>query len=88
LAIAVLGIDVVDPKQGAYAHHEDEASINRLPAERAHRVAVTADSFEIGKRAFAKSCGIDTVDTLITGEDNSAEAVDRFKEAGVTVTTV
>ena len=88
LDIAVLGIDAVDPEQGAYAHHEDEASINRLLAERAHRVVVAADSSKIGRRAFAKICAIDTVDTLITDDAISPEALSAFKEAGVTVTTV
>ena len=88
LDIAVLGIDAIDPEQGAYAHHEDEASINRLLAERAHRVAVAADSSKIGRRAFARICGIDAVDTLVTDEDIPAEAVERFREAGVTVTAV
>ncbi|WP_225845161.1 DeoR/GlpR family DNA-binding transcription regulator [Streptomyces sp. HPF1205] len=88
LDIAVLGIDAIDPEQGAYAHHEDEASINRLLAERANRVVVAADSSKVGRRAFARICGIDMVDTLVTDDGLPPEAVERFKEAGVTVTTV
>ncbi|HEY5835869.1 DeoR/GlpR family DNA-binding transcription regulator [Streptomyces sp.] len=88
LDTAVLGIDALDPEQGAYAHHEDEASINRQLAERAHRVIVAADSSKIGRRAFARICDIETVDALVTDQEISAEAVGRFKEAGVAVTTV
>lgn len=86
LDIAVLGIDALDPAQGVYAHHEDEASINRLLAERAQRVVVAADSSKIGRRAFARVCGIETVDTLITDDAITPEAVAAFEEAGVTVT--
>jgi DeoR family transcriptional regulator, aga operon transcriptional repressor len=88
LDVAVLGIDAIDPEQGAYAHHEDEASINRLLAERANRVVVAADSSKVGRRAFARICGIGTVDTLVTDGDIAPEAVERFAEAGVQVTTV
>jgi DeoR family transcriptional regulator of aga operon len=88
LDLAVLGIDALDPEQGVYAHHEDEASINRLLAERAHRVVVATDSSKIGRRAFARICGIDAVDTLVTDEDISPEDTHRLKESGVTVTTV
>ena len=88
LDIAVLGIGALDPEQGAYAHHEDEASINRLLAERAQRVVVAADSSKIGRRAFARICGIESVDTLVTDDEISPEAVARFKEAGVQVTAV
>ncbi|MBM9507929.1 DeoR/GlpR family DNA-binding transcription regulator [Actinacidiphila acididurans] len=88
LDIAVLGIDAIDPEQGAYAHHEDEASINRLLAERARRVVVAADSSKVGRRAFARICDIGLVDTLVTDEDIASEAVARFSDAGVTVTTV
>jgi DeoR family transcriptional regulator of aga operon len=88
LDIAVLGIDAIDPRHGAYARHEDEASINRLLAEQANRVVVAADSSKVGHRAFAKICGIEAIDTLVTDEGIPAEAVERLKEAGVAVTTV
>ncbi|MEU6850506.1 DeoR/GlpR family DNA-binding transcription regulator [Actinacidiphila alni] len=86
LDIAVLGIDALDPAQGVYAHHEDEASINRLLAERAQRVVIAADSSKIGRRAFARVCGLDTIDTLITDDAIPPEAVAAFEEAGITVT--
>jgi DeoR family transcriptional regulator of aga operon len=88
LDVAVLGIDAIDPAQGAYARHEDEAGINRLLAEQANRVVVAADSSKVGRRAFARICGIDMVDTLVTDDGIPPEAVGRLRDAGVTVTTV
>jgi DeoR family transcriptional regulator of aga operon len=88
LDIAVLGVGALDPEQGAFAHDEDEASINRLLAERATRVVVAADSSKIGRRAFATVCAIGAVDTLVTDQEISSEARARFEEEGVTVTAV
>lgn len=88
LDIAVLGVGAVDPAQGAFTHDEDEASINRLLAERATRVVVAADSSKIGRRAFATVCAIGAIDTLVTDQDIPPEALARFEEAGVAVTVV
>jgi DeoR family transcriptional regulator of aga operon len=88
LDIAVLGIDAIDPAEGVYAHHEDEASTNRLLAERARRVVVATDSSKIGRRAFARICATDAVDTLVTDAGVPAAAVARFQDSGVEVVTV
>ncbi|WP_329172868.1 MULTISPECIES: DeoR/GlpR family DNA-binding transcription regulator [unclassified Streptomyces] len=88
LDVTVLGIGAIDAEEGAFAHHEDEASINRLLAERAQRVIVAADSSKIGKRAFAKICDISTVGTLVTDQDIPPGAAARFEDAGVEVVIV
>jgi DeoR family transcriptional regulator of aga operon len=88
LDIAVLGVGAIDPAHGAYTHDEDEAGINRLLAEQATRVVVAADSSKVGRRAFARVCAIAAIDTLVTDRDIPSEALARFREAGVTVTTV
>src|SRR5689334_18678792 len=88
LDIAVLGVDAIDPERGAYAHHEDEASINRLLAERAQRVVVAADASKFTKRAFARICGAETVDALITDDAIAPETIAGFEEAGIAVTVV
>ncbi|WUH95180.1 DeoR/GlpR family DNA-binding transcription regulator [Streptomyces sp. NBC_00433] len=88
LDIAVLGVDAIDPADGVYAHHEDEASTNRLLAERARRVVVATDSSKIGRRAFARICATGAVDTLVTDTAAPAAAVTAFEEAGVEVLTV
>lgn len=84
LDIAVLGVNAIDIERGAYVHHEGEARINRLLAERAQRVVVAADSSKVGKRAFARVCSLGQVDVLVTDAGITAESSARFTEAGVT----
>ncbi|MFF2847834.1 DeoR/GlpR family DNA-binding transcription regulator [Streptomyces sp. NPDC058001] len=88
LDVAVLGVVGFDPVQGASAHDEAEAAINRLLCERAERVVVAADSSKLGRRAFARICAADRVDTLVTDTAADPDTVARFEEAGVTVVTV
>lgn len=88
LDVLFLGVDAVDPDQGAFAHHEGEANINRLMAARARRVVVVADSSKLDTSAFARICPIATVRTLITDTGAPADLVRRFETQGVTVKTV
>lgn len=88
LDAVILGVDGVDPQLGIMAHHEDEASISRLFAERAHRVIVVTDSSKMGKRAFARICGLDRIDVLVTDSGIDKDMVARLTDAGVRVTTV
>ncbi|MFF9853575.1 DeoR/GlpR family DNA-binding transcription regulator [Streptomyces litmocidini] len=88
LDVVVLGVDGVDAELGVMAHQEDEASISRLFAERASRVVVVTDSSKMGRRAFARICGLDRIDTLVTDTGIAPEAVAQLVEAGVKVLTV
>jgi DeoR family transcriptional regulator of aga operon len=88
LDITFLGVDAIDPAAGASAHHEGEAAINRLLAERASKVVIVADSSKIGARAFASICSTPEVDVLITDTDADDDDVKRFRERGVDVVQV
>ncbi|MFF0479062.1 DeoR/GlpR family DNA-binding transcription regulator [Streptomyces sp. NPDC004284] len=88
LDVVVLGVDGVDPELGAMAHQEDEASISRLFAERASRVVVVTDSSKMGRRAFARICGLDRIDLLVTDTGIAPETVGQLTEAGVKVLAV
>ncbi|MFC8175046.1 DeoR/GlpR family DNA-binding transcription regulator [Streptomyces sp. NPDC057242] len=88
LDVVVLGVDGIDAELGVMAHHEDEASISRLFAERASRVVVVTDSSKMGRRAFARICGLDRIDTLVTDTGIAPETAARLAEAGVKVLTV
>ncbi|GGU96300.1 transcriptional regulator [Streptomyces litmocidini] len=88
LDVVVLGVDGVDAELGVMAHQEDEASISRLFAERASRVVVVTDSSKMGRRAFARICGLDRIDTLVTDTGIAPETVAQLAEAGVKVLTV
>ena len=83
-----LGVDAFDPEAGAFAHHEGEASINRLMVERAERVVAVADGSKLGRRAFARICETTQVHALVTDTDADPEAVRAFEAAGVEVQAV
>jgi DeoR family transcriptional regulator of aga operon len=87
LDIAILGVDGIDPAAGATAHHEGEASINKLMADRADQVVVVADSSKIGRRAFARICAPSEIDVLVTDAGIAAVQAARFAEAGTQVIT-
>ncbi|WP_406010505.1 DeoR/GlpR family DNA-binding transcription regulator [Streptomyces sp. NBC_00637] len=88
LDVAVLGVVSFDATHGAAAHDETEAAVDRLLCERAERVVVAADSSKLGRRAFARICAADAVDTLVTDTAADAATVDRFEEAGIRVLLV
>ncbi|MFJ2829817.1 DeoR/GlpR family DNA-binding transcription regulator [Streptomyces sp. NPDC087263] len=88
LDVAVLGVVAFDVTHGAAAHDEAEAAINRLLCERAERVIVAADSSKLGRRAFARICAAESVDTLVTDTAVSEDVVRGFEEAGVRVIAV
>src|SRR5580700_1800586 len=66
LDVAILGVDAIDAVAGATAHHEGEASINQLMARQARKVIIVADSSKVGRRAFARICGLADIDVLVT----------------------
>ncbi|HEX9064734.1 MAG TPA: alkaline phosphatase, partial [Streptosporangiaceae bacterium] len=85
LDVAILGVDGIDAEAGATAHHEGEASINRLMTRRAARVVVVADSSKAGRRAFARICAAQDVDVLVTDAAIGDEEAARLADAGVRV---
>jgi DeoR family transcriptional regulator of aga operon len=87
LDVVFLGVDAFDPARGAQAHHEGDASTNKLMAARAGQVVVLADSGKLGGHAFAKICATAEVDVLITDGGADPEQVHAFEEEGVRVVT-
>ncbi len=87
LDVAILGVDGIDAVAGATAHHEGEASINRLMARQAARVVIAADSSKVGRRAFARICTAGEIDVLVTDTGIAAEDAARLEDAGVDVVT-
>ena len=87
LDVAILGVDGIDAVAGATAHHEGEASINRLMGRQARMVIVVADSSKVGRRAFARICGPGEIDALVTDAGIAAEDVALLEDAGVDVVT-
>ncbi|MFJ4828492.1 DeoR/GlpR family DNA-binding transcription regulator [Streptomyces sp. NPDC088747] len=86
--VAVLGVVAFDVAHGAAANDEAEAAINRLLCDRAERVIVAADSSKLGRRAFARICAAESVNTLVTDTAVTEETVRAFEEAGIGVVAV
>ena len=84
---AILGVDALDPQDGATAHHEGEASINHLMATRAEQVMIVTDSSKLGRRAFARVCTVDEIDVIVTDRDASSDALAGFTERGIRIVT-
>jgi DeoR family transcriptional regulator, aga operon transcriptional repressor len=84
---AILGVDGLDAVAGATAHHEGEASINRLMTQRAQRVAIVADSSKLAKRAFVRVCDIDEIDVVVTDATPDNPAAAALADKGVQVIT-
>jgi DeoR family transcriptional regulator of aga operon len=88
LDIAFLGVDGIDPVEGATAQHEGEAAINQLMARRSRRVVVVADSSKLGHNTFARICPLGEVDTIVTDSRAEPGTVAAFTEAGLRVIAV
>jgi len=84
---AVLGVDALDPRNGATAHHEGEASINHLMAARAEQVMIVADSSKLGQRAFARVCAVDEIGVVVTDRDARPDLLAAFTDRGIRVVT-
>ena len=87
LDLAILGVDAIDAAAGATAHHEGEASINRLMARQASKVVIVADSSKVGRRAFARICAAAEIDVLVTDAGIADDDKAMLKDAGVDVVT-
>ena len=84
---AILGVDALDPRAGATAHHEGEASINHLMASRAEHVMIVADSSKLGQRAFARVCATEEIAVIVTDRDALPDSLTAFTERGIRVIT-
>lgn len=61
-----IGVDGIDFDYGITTTDIREAHLNRKMMKAAQRVIVLADSSKFGKRGFARICGFDDVDMIIT----------------------
>ena len=88
LDVMFLGVDALHHTLGATAHHEVEASTNRLMASRSQQVVVLADSSKLGKSAFARICHVREIHTVITDDAAPDDIVKQFEDEGVVVQRV
>ncbi|TDP95112.1 DeoR/GlpR family DNA-binding transcription regulator [Labedaea rhizosphaerae] len=87
LDLVFLGANAVD-RYGVYAHHEGEASINRIMTDRAHEKVAIVDSSKLDRHAFAKICALADLDCLITDRGASEPVVNSLRAEGLSVRLV
>ena len=81
----ILGVDGFSAEGGASCFHEGEASINNLMVEQATEVTVVAAAEKLGRRSFARICGVEAVSTLVTDSSADAEIVAALQTKGLRV---
>lgn len=78
----VLGVSAIDLREGGlFTHHDGEAAINAALVSAARRTIVVSDSSKLSVRAFARICGLDQCDLLITDpgiDDASAAEIEGY----------
>ncbi len=84
LGVVFVGVDGIALAAGLTTHHDVEANTNRLLIDRAQRVVVVADSSKLERVTFARICGVDRVDVLITDDKAPAAVLEALEQAGVT----
>lgn len=82
---AILGVDGISAEGGATTHDEVEARTNHAMVEHAQRVMVVADGSKVGRVTLAQMADASSVDVLITDSSADPEALERLRDAGVTV---
>lgn len=80
-----LGVSAIDVDNGCFTHHDGEAEVNAALVAHARRTVVLADSTKFSTTAFARICGLDEVDSIITDDAVDDETVRQLRERGVTV---
>jgi DeoR family transcriptional regulator of aga operon len=88
LDVLVLGVAGHDPVAGATCHDDSEAGVDAAMVARARRVVVVAAADKLGARSFARICGADDVDVLVTDRGGDAGLVGDLRGAGVEVVQV
>lgn len=83
-----IGVDGIDPEFGLTTTDLREAHINQAMMRAAQKTIVLADSSKFGRRGFAKICGMDEVDMVIT--DCNIRPADRraLEDFGIDVIVV
>ena len=83
-----IGVDGIDLEYGITTADLREAHLNKVMMGVAQKNIVLADSSKFGRRGFAKICGMDEVDVIIT--DGNIRPTDRtaLEEMGIEVIVV
>ncbi len=73
----------LDLRGGASDVMEDNARVKRAMAAAADRTILAADSRKFDRQSFARICGLDRLDVIVTDEEPGDEWKSAFREAGI-----
>jgi DeoR family transcriptional regulator, aga operon transcriptional repressor len=85
LDIALLGVNGVDPVNGATANHEGEARVDQMIADAAKEVVIVTTASKIGETGFARFCKPSQISKIITDDDIDPKLRKAFEEQGVEI---
>ena len=77
-AWAILSVDGVNAVQGITTYHAEEAMVNRIMIQQAHRAIIAADRRKVGRAGFTGICRLDDRFTVITDSGARPEELDEI----------
>lgn len=84
-AWAILSVDGVNAVQGITTYHAEEAMVNRIMIQQAHRAIIAADRRKVGRAGFTGICRLDDRFTVITDSGAKPEELDEIRATGAAV---
>ena len=84
-AWAILSVDGVNAAQGVTTYHAEEAMVNRMMLQKAHRTIIAADCRKIGRAGFTGIYQLDDHFTVITDSAAKREELDAIRAVGAAV---
>lgn len=78
----IMTASAVDVGAGFTEWNVEDAAVKRAAKEVSRRTVVAVDSSKFGRQAFARICGLDEIDILITDADVAGEHQNEISAAG------
>jgi DeoR/GlpR family transcriptional regulator of sugar metabolism len=86
--VYVMTVSALDCVNGLTEWNTDDAAVKRAAMASAGRIIVACDSSKFGQTAFARICGIDAVDHIVTDDNLAANVRTDFDELSVDLVVV
>lgn len=83
--IAFLGAGAIDVAEGLYTPTLEKAPLKRAMIASATKAVLVADHNKFGHRAFAKVCGLEVIDVIVTDEYIKSDIVAEMERRGIRV---
>ena len=82
---AILSVDGVDGEQGITTYHAEEAMLNRMMVQNAHRTMITADHRKVGRAGFSRIVDLDSSFVVVTDDLCSPAALQSVSATGAQI---